>query len=94
MRQHAKSIIIEINMAQSTQLEGLHDLYDPGKQGERSPIQLMKADDRIGTIGIPIDMKKVKGIVFTTSTGFSIYNCSAGSGNRNYGTAFINVPSY
>ncbi|HJF31572.1 MAG TPA: acetyl-CoA hydrolase, partial [Sporosarcina psychrophila] len=37
--QHAKAIIIEINMAQSTQLEGLHDLYDPGKQGERSPIQ-------------------------------------------------------
>lgn len=63
--QHAKAIIIEINMAQSTQLEGLHDLYDPGKQGERSPIQLMKVDDRIGTIGIPIDMKKVKGIVFT-----------------------------
>ena len=33
--QHAKSIIIEINTAQSTQLEGIHDLYDPGKQGER-----------------------------------------------------------
>ncbi|WP_318616615.1 acetyl-CoA hydrolase/transferase family protein [Sporosarcina sp. YIM B06819] len=62
---HAKSIIIEINLAQSTQLEGLHDLYDPGKQGERMPIPLMKADDRIGTIGIPIDMTKVKGIVFT-----------------------------
>ena len=27
--------------------------------------QLTKVDDRIGTIGIPIDMKKVKGIVFT-----------------------------
>ena len=36
--QHAKSIIIEINTAQSTQLEGLHDLYDPGKQGDRNPI--------------------------------------------------------
>lgn len=62
---HAKSIIIEINLAQSTQLEGLHDLYDPGKQGERMPIPLMKADDRIGTTGIPIDVTKVKGIVFT-----------------------------
>lgn len=62
---HAKSIIIEINTAQSTKLEGLHDLYDPGKQGERMPIPLMKADDRIGTTGIPIDMTKVKGIVFT-----------------------------
>jgi succinyl-CoA:acetate CoA-transferase len=62
---HARSVIIEINMAQSPLLEGLHDLYDPGKQGERSPIPLTKADDRIGTVGIPVDMEKVKGIVFT-----------------------------
>lgn len=62
---NAKSIIIEINMAQSTQLEGLHDLYEPGKQGSRLPIPLVKPDDRIGTIGIPIDVEKVKGIVFT-----------------------------
>ena len=46
-------------------MKGLHDLYDPGKQGERQPIQLTNADDRIGTIGIPIDVEKVKGIVFT-----------------------------
>ncbi|MBT2642295.1 acetyl-CoA hydrolase/transferase family protein [Bacillus sp. ISL-41] len=62
---NAKSIIIEINTAQSTDLEGLHDLYEPGKQGARQPIPLTKADDRIGTIGIPIDVDKVKGIVFT-----------------------------
>ena len=37
----------------------------PGKQGEREPIQLTKVDDRIGTTGIPIDVSKVKGIVFT-----------------------------
>ncbi|MFY4775332.1 acetyl-CoA hydrolase/transferase family protein [Metabacillus sp. RGM 3146] len=62
---HAKSIIIEINTAQSLELEGLHDLYDPGKQGERDPIPLKNTDDRIGTLGIPIDVEKVKGIVFT-----------------------------
>lgn len=62
---NAKSIIIEINLAQSTELEGLHDLYEPGKQGSRNPIPLVKPDDRIGTIGIPIDVEKVKGIVFT-----------------------------
>lgn len=62
---NAKSIIIEMNMAQSAQLEGLHDLYEPGKQGERLPIPLVKTNDRIGTIGIPIDVEKVKGIVFT-----------------------------
>jgi succinyl-CoA:acetate CoA-transferase len=62
---NAKFIIIEINMAQSTELEGLHDLYEPGKQGSRLPIPLVKSDDRIGTIGIPVDVDKVKGIVFT-----------------------------
>jgi len=62
---NAKSIIIEINLAHQVNFEGLHDLYDPGKQGERGPIPLKKVDDRIGTIGIPVDMEKVKGIVFT-----------------------------
>lgn len=63
---HAKSIIIEINLKQPERLEGLHDLYDPGKQGERSPIPLTKVSDRIGTIGIPVDPEKIKGIVFTS----------------------------
>lgn len=62
---NAKSIIIEINMAQSSELEGVHDLYEPGKQGERDPIPLVKPSDRIGSKGIPIDVEKVKGIVFT-----------------------------
>lgn len=62
---NAKSIIIEINMAQSELLEGLHDLYEPGKQGDRQPIPLAKPDDRIGATGIPVDIEKVKGIVFT-----------------------------
>jgi len=63
--QHANSIIVEINMSQSTNLEGLHDLYAPGKQGERDPIPLTKADDRIGELGIKVDPEKIKGIVFT-----------------------------
>ncbi|MEH7180319.1 acetyl-CoA hydrolase/transferase family protein [Neobacillus vireti] len=62
---NAKSIIIEINLAQNENLEGLHDLYDPGKQGEREPIPLTATDDRIGTNGITIDINKVRGIVFT-----------------------------
>ena len=35
------------------------------EQGNRQPIPLTKVDDRIGTIGIPFDASKVKGIVFT-----------------------------
>jgi succinyl-CoA:acetate CoA-transferase len=63
--QNAKNIIVEINLAQSTELEGLHDLYEPGKQGDREPIPLAKADDRIGSTGIKVDAGKIKGIVFT-----------------------------
>lgn len=62
---NANSIIIEINLAQNENLEGLHDLYEPGKQGQRKPIPLSKTDDRIGTHGIPVDINKVRGIVFT-----------------------------
>ncbi|MFC3041147.1 acetyl-CoA hydrolase/transferase family protein [Virgibacillus xinjiangensis] len=63
--ENAKSIIVEINTAQSEQLEGVHDLYSPGKQGERQPIPVVQPDDRIGTEGIPVEWEKVKGIVFT-----------------------------
>lgn len=62
---HAKELIIEINMAQPEQMAGIHDLYDPGKQGERKPIPLTKPDDRIGTLGIQVDVNKIRGIVFT-----------------------------
>ncbi|WP_085993910.1 acetyl-CoA hydrolase/transferase family protein [Oceanobacillus senegalensis] len=61
----AENIIIEVNTAQPQTLEGVHDLYSPSKQGEREPIPLTKADQRIGEIGIPIDLNKVKGVVFT-----------------------------
>lgn len=63
--QHANAIIVEINLAQTEKLEGLHDLYEPGNQGERSPIPLTKPNDRIGLSGIKVDTEKIKGIVFT-----------------------------
>src|SRR5699024_5291638 len=60
-----ENIIIEINLAQTESLAGVHDLYSPAQQGERNPIPLTKVDDRIGEKGIPVNWKKVKGIVFT-----------------------------
>lgn len=61
----AENIIIEINTAQPTSLEGVHDLYSLEPQGERKPIPLTKPNERIGTLGIPLDLAKVRGIVFT-----------------------------
>ncbi len=63
--QMAKEIIIELNPEQPN-LEGIHDIYLPGMQGEREPIPLLKAGDRIGTVGIPVDVSKIKGIVHST----------------------------
>ena len=65
---HAKEVIVEINLAQPEALKGVHDLYDPGSQGERQPIPLTKPDDRIGSIGIKVDPEKIKGIVFTNQS--------------------------
>ena len=62
---HAKNIIIELNIAHPLSMVGLHDFYDPGEQGKRQPHSLTKPSDRMGTVGIPYDADKVKGIVFT-----------------------------
>ena len=63
--QMAKEIIIELNPEQPN-LEGIHDIYMPANQGERGPIPLLQAGDRIGTIGIPVDVNKIKGIVHSS----------------------------
>lgn len=63
--EQAKHVIIELNMAQTTELEGVHDVYTPGPQGMRGPIPLVSIDQRIGTLGIPVDPDKVRGIVIT-----------------------------
>ena len=63
--QHAKNIIIEINLAQPLALEGLHDIYTPEEQGVRKAIPIEKPSDRIGSKGIALDISKVRGIVIT-----------------------------
>lgn len=60
----AEHIIVEINTAHSEELLGVHDLYSPSPQGEREPIPLTKANQRIGEKGIRINTDKIKGIVF------------------------------
>lgn len=63
--QEADQVIIELNVAQLDSLEGVHDIFVPGPQGKRDPIPMQKASDRLGTIGIPLDLDKVKGIVIS-----------------------------
>lgn len=63
--QYAENLIIELNLAHSESLVGVHDIYIPEVQGERKPIPILSPTDRIGDIGIKIDPDKVKAIVIT-----------------------------
>jgi succinyl-CoA:acetate CoA-transferase len=58
----ASSVIIEINLRRPTGLEGLHDIYHPGK-GRCIPLNHPLA--RIGSPYIPLDPVKLKHIVFS-----------------------------
>lgn len=66
--QYAKNIIVELNVAQPADLEGLHDIYIPDVQGKREPIPLTDASTRIGTTAIHVDPEKIKGIVISEIT--------------------------
>ncbi|MFJ7408019.1 MULTISPECIES: succinate CoA transferase [unclassified Lysinibacillus] len=63
--QEADQVIIELNVAQLDALEGVHDIFVPGPQGKRDPIPMLNVSDRLGTIGIPLNLDKVKGIVIS-----------------------------
>ena len=63
--QYAKNILIELNLAHSESLIGIHDIYIPEAQGERNPISIFDPKDRIGTIGIKVDPEKIKAIVLS-----------------------------
>jgi len=61
----ARQVIVEINMAHNPNLEGLHDIYIPSYRPIRTPIPLVKVDDRIGSPAIPIPAEKIAAIVIT-----------------------------
>ncbi|ACO78086.1 Acetyl-CoA hydrolase/transferase [Azotobacter vinelandii CA] len=63
--QFAKQVIVEINTTLSPELEGLHDIYLPEERPNRTPVNLLKPDDRIGTTAIEVDPSKIVAIVFS-----------------------------
>jgi succinyl-CoA:acetate CoA-transferase len=61
----ADKVIVEINLAQPTSLEGLHDIWIPKKRPMREPIPIMSAEQRAGTPCIEIPPEKIVAIVIT-----------------------------
>jgi succinyl-CoA:acetate CoA-transferase len=61
----AKKVIVEINLSQSRDLEGLHDIFIPKHRPAREPIPVMSVDQRAGTTAIDIPFEKIVAIVIT-----------------------------
>ena len=61
--QEAESIVVEINTAQSTELEGVHDIYIPERPPYRREIPLYRSQDRIGLPYIKVPPEKIKFII-------------------------------
>jgi len=61
----AEKIIVEINLHQSLDLIGLHDVYIPTRRPHREAIPLTHPHDRIGLPYIPVDPSRIAAIVIT-----------------------------
>jgi len=61
----ADKVIVEINLTQPADLEGLHDIFIPRRRPQREPIPIMSARDRAGTSAIAIPPEKIVAIVIT-----------------------------
>ncbi len=64
---HADHLIIELNDVHAGKLTGMHDIYLPEMPPYRKPFEIMKVNDRIGTIDLKIDPKKVIAVVHTNA---------------------------
>lgn len=61
----ADNLIIEINLSQPLELEGLHDIYTPTKRPTREPIPIVACNSRIGLPDMRIDPSRIAAIVIT-----------------------------
>ncbi|PTL78318.1 acetyl-CoA hydrolase/transferase family protein [Vitiosangium sp. GDMCC 1.1324] len=61
----AERVIVEINLTQPLELEGLHDIYIPTRRPFREPIPVVTPESRTGLPYIPIDPAKIAAIVVT-----------------------------
>lgn len=61
----AKQVILEINLAVSEDVFGIHDIYQSEDYPRRNVIPIVACENRIGRKTIPFDVSKVSAIVFT-----------------------------
>ncbi|KEO85159.1 acetyl-CoA hydrolase/transferase family protein [Tumebacillus flagellatus] len=61
----ADKVIVELNLAQPLDLEGMHDIYIPTRRPYREPVPVLRPQNRVGLPFIPIDPSKIAAIVIT-----------------------------
>ncbi len=61
----AEKVIVEINVHQSLDLVGLHDVYIPTRRPHREAIPVHSPRDRVGLPYIPVDPSRIAAIVIT-----------------------------
>lgn len=61
----ADKIIIELNKKHPASLRGLHDIYEPADPPHRREIGVYKPSDRIGSVSVKVDPRKIVGVVET-----------------------------
>lgn len=61
----ADKVIVELNVSQPIELEGMHDIYEVEDPPNRKPIPLINVDDRIGTTYMPCNPDKIAAVVIT-----------------------------
>ncbi|PLZ03149.1 propionyl-CoA--succinate CoA transferase [Burkholderia sp. WAC0059] len=61
----ADRVIVEVNRSQPLALEGLHDIWIPGRRPHRGPLPIVTPRDRVGTTAIQIPPHKIAAIVMT-----------------------------
>lgn len=59
----ADKILIELNQYHPAALHGFHDIYEPEDPPHRKPIPVLHPNDRIGSLTVKVDPKKIVGIV-------------------------------
>ena len=62
---HADTVIVELAMKKPMALEGMHDIYITENPPHRKPINICKADDRIGVPYVECGWDKINAIVIS-----------------------------
>jgi succinyl-CoA:acetate CoA-transferase len=61
----ADKVIVEINLAQARELEGLHDIWIPKPRPSRETLPIVSCDQRVGVPYIDIPFEKIVAVVIT-----------------------------